>query len=150
MRATALKSAFCKGLLVILAAPCGLFPAEPVDALSQLASALSQNDSVNAIAVFDSKMAGYATVESNIEALVAQTDILCAIDIIEQKYVPNRDENPEKELSVDWYLQLKSQSPSGPEDRRRAQVTLRMKNVKGKWKITSMLPLTILAPLTVR
>ena len=55
--------------------------------LSQLASALSQNDSVSAIAVFDPKMAGYATVESNIEALVAQTDILCAIDIVEQKDV---------------------------------------------------------------
>jgi hypothetical protein len=136
------------GLLFLLAAS-PVFSADPLDAISQLASALSQNDSVNALAVFDSKMPDYGSIESDIGALVAQADILCAIDILGEKDVPVGNESPEKELSVDWFLQLKSQSPSGPTERRREQVTLRMKNIKGKWKITKILPLKILAPITI-
>src|SRR5438309_3720649 len=139
MRAIARRAVLFQmlGLLALLAAP--LFSAEPQDLIAQLASALSQNDSVNALAVFDSRMPGYSNIENNIGALVSQTDILCAIDILQEK-----DEGADKLLDVDWYMQLKSQAPSGPTERRRERVALRLSLLKGKWKITAFAPLKIL------
>jgi hypothetical protein len=131
------------GLLIFLAAP--LSSAEPQDAIAQLASALSQNDSVNALAVFDSKMPGYSEIESNIGALVTQADIVCAIDILEEK-----EEGAGKVLDVDWYMDVKSQAPSGPVQRRRERVALRMALLRGTWKITAISPAKILEPLDVR
>jgi hypothetical protein len=131
------------GLLVLLAAP--LFSAEPQDAVAQLASALSANDSVNALVVFDSNMPGYGAIESNIGALVSQADVVCAIDVIEEK-----DEGAVRILNVDWFMDLKSQTPSGPVQRRREMVTLRMSPLRGKWKIISISPIKILDPLPVR
>lgn len=138
------------GLVIATPGVC----ASPADAIAQLASALSQNDSVSALAVFDPKMPNYRTIEANISALVSQADILCAIDVLEDK-----DENDGKnvtpdgktglEMKVDWYIQLKSQVPSGPLERRRENVTLQMKIIGGKWKITGLSSLTILAPLNL-
>jgi hypothetical protein len=131
------------GLLIFVAAP--LFSAEPQDAIAQLASALSQNDSVNALAVFDSKMPGYSAIESNIGALVSQADIVCAIDVLEEK-----EEGTAKVLDVDWYMDVKSQAPSGPVQRRRERVSLRMILFHGNWKITAISPAKILEPLPIR
>jgi hypothetical protein len=139
MRAIAPK---VSGLLLLVAAP--LFCSEPVDAIAELASALSQNNSVNALQVFDSKMQGYSSIESNIEALVAQTDILCAIDIVDEK-----ETAAGRELDVDWYMQLKSQLPNGPTERRRERVILGMKLVRGQWKIASLSSARIIAPITL-
>jgi hypothetical protein len=131
------------GLLILVAAP--LFSAEPQDAIVQLSSALSQNDSVSALAVFNPKMPGYSEIESNIGALVSQADIVCAIDVLEAK-----EDGADKVLDVDWYMDVKSQAPSGPVERRRERVVLRMTLLRGKWKITTISPLKILEPLAVR
>jgi hypothetical protein len=140
--------------LLLLAAALSLFAqpvfcAEPAAALAQLASALSQNDAVNALAVFDPKMAGYGVIESNISALVSQSDVLCAIDILQEKDAAGQD-GSEKELDVDWYLQVKSQADPGNVERRRQTVVLRMRNFAGKWKITAISAPGIVAPVTVR
>lgn len=141
MRAIA-HSAF--GVLLLLSGSSALFPAEPVEALARLAEALSQNNATAALEVFDAKMPGYGALESNIEALVSQSDILCAIDVVEE-----RDAGEGKDLDVDWYLRVKSQSVSGPVERRRERVTLHIKLVGGKWKITSLSSPKILQPLSV-
>src|SRR5690242_13294641 len=53
--------------------------------IAKLASSLSQNDAVGALAAFDSRMKDYGSVESYINALVSQTDVLCAIDVVQDK-----------------------------------------------------------------
>jgi hypothetical protein len=131
------------GLLVLLAAR--LLSAQPQDVIAQLASALGGNDSVNALAVFDSNMPGYSALEDSIGALAAQADIVCAIDVLDEK-----DEGAAKVLEVDWYMDLVSKSPSGPAQRRRERVVLRMILLHGKWRINAISPVNILAPLPVR
>ena len=129
-------------LLLLGALP--IFPAEPADAIADLASALSQNNSVAALQVFDSKMPRYSTIESDIEALVAQTDVLCAIDVVEEKEVPGG-----REFDVDWYMDLKSQLPNGPSERRRERIILKFELIRGKWKIVAISSPKILAPITI-
>src|SRR5581483_942884 len=53
--------------------------------IAHLAASLSQNDSVGAMQAFDRGAKDYATIESSIEALVSQTEILCAIDPVQDK-----------------------------------------------------------------
>ncbi len=113
--------------------------------IARLAAALSRNDSVSAMETFDSKAHDYGAIESDIEALVAQADVLCAIDPVEDK--PSGDAH---EIDTDWYLQLKSQADAGPTERRRERVRMQLKQVRGQWRITMLSPLTILAPIRIQ
>jgi len=134
-------------LLLVLLLSCGTATAEdatPFTAVAALASALSQNDANAALAAFDPDMKERGAVERDITALAAQSDILCAIDVVDE-----RDQDGERVLDVDWYMRLQSQSPAGSTERRRQRVLLHVKKTKGKWKITAISPLAILAPLSI-
>jgi hypothetical protein len=152
MRITARNPGICPISLAILSALAGPLggqsPAPAVGAwmpaLAKLASSLSQNDAAGALEVFDSGMDAYGTIEANVGALAAQTDILCAIDVVEDK-----DDNGIQLLDVDWFMQLKSRADGGPTERRRQRVRLQMKQIRGKWKIISILPIGILDPIHI-
>jgi hypothetical protein len=113
----------------------------PYLALARLATALSQNDGPAALAEFDHSMPDYGAVESAIQALTAQTDVLCAIEIVEQK---------DSVADTDWYLQLKPRGEGGEAVRRRSRVSVTLREIRGKWRIVALTPLSILAPITVR
>jgi hypothetical protein len=145
MRTTGLSVA----LAVITASAC-ILPAlaaeqTPFASLANLASALSESDSDSALEVFDSQMKSYGEIERNIEAMTAQTDVSCSIDI-----VTDVEENGVHKLDLDWYMQLKSLNDDAQLERRRERVQVEMRQIKGKWKITSLTPLSILDPLRIR
>jgi hypothetical protein len=145
MRITGLRIGCVFGLLTFGSfAPAQTEDASAVALISKLASSLSQNDSAGALAAFDSHMKDYGTIQGDIEALVAQSEVLCAIDIVEDQQSADG-----RRLDVDWYMQLKSLASQGPTERRRERVAVEMKQIKGKWKITSVSPLTILAPIHI-
>ncbi len=131
-------------LYVFCAALCPAAEESPVPSLARLASALSRNDSVSALEVFDSSLPGYAGLEANLTALTAQTDILCALDV-----VSDMEADGVHTVDVDWYMQLKPQGDAGRVERRRERVTLKMKLFRGKWRITSLSPVSILSPVTL-
>jgi hypothetical protein len=136
--------------LAILAAGVTVLPApaaeqSPLVSLANLATALSESDSDTALDYFDSQMKGYRDLERNIEALTAQTDISCSIDV-----VTDMEENGVHKLDLDWYMQLKSIGDNGPLERRRERVLVEMRSFKGVWKITSLSPASILDPLLIR
>jgi hypothetical protein len=116
----------------------------PFTCLSKLATYLSQNSVPEALACFDPTMKDYAVIEADIEAIGAQTDVLCAIDIVEEK-----SEGDERKLDTDWYVELRSQADGGPVERRRERIQIEMKNFSKKWKIVGMSPVSILAPIHI-
>lgn len=117
----------------------------PFARLSKLAAYLSQNSVPEALSCFDAKMKDYAIIEGDIGALGAQTDVLCAIDVVEEK-----GEGDERKLDTDWYLQLRSQADGGPVERRRERVQIDMKKFSKKWKIVAMSPISILDPIHIQ
>jgi hypothetical protein len=119
-------------------------PATPFNAIAKLAADLSQSDVSGAVGAFDSSMKGYGSIEQNIASLVAQTEILSAIDVVEDV-----EKDGVHKMVLDWYLTLTLQSDNTRTERRREQVNVEMRQIKGKWKITSMSPLTILDPVNV-
>jgi hypothetical protein len=54
----------------------------PLAAIADLATDLSESDPDGVLRYFDSQMKDYGTIEADIEALTAQADISCAIDIV--------------------------------------------------------------------
>lgn len=113
----------------------------PSAVLARFATALSQGEAHDAMSAVDKTSPDYYRIESAVGALAAQTDILCAIEIVEDK-TPT--------LDTDWYLTLKPRGEGGETVRRRTRVTVAMRQVAGKWRIVSISPLTVLNPITVR
>ena len=143
MRTIGLSAAlavFGVGALPLLAAD-----QTPLASLANLATALSESDSDSALEYFDSQMKGYGDIERNIEAMTAQTDISCSIDI-----VTDTEENGVHKLDLDWYMQLKSIGDSAQLERRRTRVQVEMRQAKGKWIITSISPVSIFDPLRLK
>lgn len=130
---------------VLSAAPPCAAADDTLRALARLAEGLSQNDSGQALSVFDSGMKEFGTISADIEAIAAQAEVLCSIDIVDEK-----EEGAFHLLDVDWYMVLKSRTDGGPTERRRERVALRMALVKGRWKIVSIAPLRVLDPIAIR
>jgi hypothetical protein len=110
--------------------------------IASLANSLSENDGPGALSIFSSGISGYGEISGDLDALSSQTDVLCAIDIL----ADNETAGIHK-LDTDWYLQLKSRADGGPTERRRERVQLQMEMLKGKWRITAISSLNILAPI---
>jgi hypothetical protein len=133
--------------LVVFATGVFLLAAEktPLASLANLATALTDGDSDDALDLFDSKMSTYPEIEQKLEALTAQDDINCAIDI-----VTDEESNGVHKLDLDWFMQLKSQIDDSQLERRRERVQVEMRQIKGVWKVTSISPLTIFDPIQIR
>jgi hypothetical protein len=117
----------------------------PFSRLSKLASYLSENEAAQALECFDPAMKDYAAVEGYVRALGAQTDVLCAIDVISEEGTGEM-----RKLDTDWFVELRSQAEGGPVERRRERVKLEMRQFGSKWKIAAMAPVDILAPIRIQ
>jgi hypothetical protein len=133
--------------LAVLAAGILVLAAEqtPLASIARLATALSDGDADTALDYFDSQMKSYAEIEQKLEALAAQADISCAIDI-----VTDVEAEGVHKLDLDWLMQLKSQADDTQLERRRVRVQIEMREIKGVWKIISISPISILDSLHIR
>lgn len=116
----------------------------PVQAITDLASDLSHGDAPSAIAFFDPSVPRYSEIRGDIEAITAQGDVSCAIEV-----VSDNEKDGIHTLELDWLISLKPEGANALE-RRREQVHAEMRLVKGHWRITAFTPITILAPIHVQ
>jgi hypothetical protein len=131
---------FAAGVFSALAAP-----KTPLTALAALATALGENDPDGALEIFDSKMASYGQIEQKIEAVTAQDDISCSIEVVTDTEV-----NGVHKLDLDWLMHLKSQGAAAQVEERRERVQVEMRQIKDVWKITSIAPLRVLDPIEIK
>jgi ketosteroid isomerase-like protein len=132
---------------IVALAPVGVL-APPDSAvfsrIALLAANLNDKDEGGALGIFDSRMKEYGEIDNDIDALVTQNDVLCAIDI-----VSDRQTGGVHTLDLDWYFQLKSRADGGPTEQRRERVQATMEKVGGeqaKWKIVRLDSMKILSP----
>jgi hypothetical protein len=132
------------GLLLLFSLMAMAAEQTPLAAIADLATALSENDPDGVLRTFDSQMKEYGAIEANIEALTAQTDVSCAIDIVKDD-----ESNGVHKLDLDWFMELKSQGNNPQLERRRERVQIEMREIKGKWKIIALSPLSIFDPIKI-
>lgn len=131
-------------LSLLLGAALLAAPATPTSTLADLATDFSTGEGASAIGIFDSSMPGYGRISQNIDALTQQTEVSCEIDI-----VSDTETNGVHTLELDWIMLLKAMGDNTVSEKRRDQVKIEMRQIKGKWKITAMSPLTILDPIHI-
>jgi hypothetical protein len=132
-------------------------PDTPYTRISKLAAYLSDGESVGALEAFDKSMTRYGAIAEKIQALSAQTEVLCSIDVVEDKEADD-DASDVHHLDLDWYMVVKSKTDSALVERRRQRVAVTFqrvqvksgKNLVGVWRITSLSPEEVLAPLTIK
>ena len=148
MRTIALSVVLCA-----LAASAALRAASNADTpytrVSKLASYLSDGEPVGALEAFDKKMPGYSAVAADIQAMAAQSEVLCSIDVVQDKEAAD-DSSSVHHLDLDWYMMLKSRADEGLVERRRQRVAVTLEKEGRGWRITAISPEQILAPLAVR
>jgi hypothetical protein len=115
--------------------------AEVYKLFSDLASALSAGNAVAFMKWFDPKMEGYAKLEDDITALMAQDIVSASIEVVR-----NEGDAQRRTVDLDWYLVIISQQPTGPTVRRRQNVTCQLELRKKKWAIVSLKPLAFFTP----
>ena len=113
--------------------------------IANLATALSENDPDAALHAFDSNMKDYGAIEEKVEALAAQTEVSCAIEV-----VTDEESDGFHKLDLDWLMELKSQGDIPQIERRRERIHAEMRQIKGSWKITAISPISILDPIHLR
>jgi hypothetical protein len=127
------------------AASAAKAPETPVSVLSDLSGALSNNNPAGALSAFDHQMRSYGTIEQNVVAITAQDDVTSAIDVVSDEEAAGVHK-----LDLDWLLRLISRTDPNLLESRRVRVNVEMRQIKGRWKITAMEPVSILDPLRVR
>ncbi len=132
-------------LAEVFAGPMLADSEEAQELLAAMASALSEGNAIAFLSALDRDMPGYASIESSVTALTDQTDIVCSIDTLKE----GGDDNI-RSAEVDWFMQLRSKAGTGPVERRRRIVTVKLAKRNKKWKIVAFDPAEILAPLTVK
>lgn len=119
-----------------------------------MASYLSDGEAVGALEAFDKNMARYGAIAEALGALTAQTEVLCKIDVVADKEADS-ESSAVHHLDLDWFMMLKSRGDSGLVERRRLRVAVtlqlfREKSGVGVWRITSLSPEQIFAPITIK
>jgi hypothetical protein len=139
--------------LLLFSAVVAMDADTPYIRISRLASYLSDGETIGALEAFDKGMKGYGVIAENIAALSAQTEVLCSIDVVSDKEADQPDASVHH-LDLDWYMMLKSRADTALIERRRQRVAVTLQRFDDKtgrvWRITSLSPEQILAPLIIR
>jgi hypothetical protein len=122
--------------------------------LAKLAMYISSGDAVSALESFDKNMPRYGVIAEDLQALAAQADVTCSIDPVSDKEADDALSDVHH-LDLDWFVMLKSRLDPNLVERRRQRVAVTMHLFKsgsgpGAWRITSLAPETILAPIVIR
>ena len=118
---------------------------EILDFLGALAAALSEGNASAFLDRVDHAMPDYDKLEQYIDALTAEDEVSCSIDILKQE-----GDDQAQTLQLDWLLQIHPRELVGSVEQRRQTVRCRIERKKKKWKIVALEPITLFAPPAVR
>ena len=118
------------------------------DLIGDAASALSNGNASGFLEAFDPKMPGYEGLRADVAALVAETParteregIFCSIGPVSDK-----GDDHERELELDWILDIRQRQAAIGATRRQQNVKIRVEKQGKKWRIVSFDPAGFFAP----
>jgi hypothetical protein len=115
--------------------------AEVADFVASMAAALIDDNAAAFLKAFDKKCPDYDKLSSYIPALLSQGSVSSSIE-----FLKDEGDDTQRTVELDWYLEIKSEAPSGPVVRRRKAIQCKLEKQKGKWKVTSISPSAFFAP----
>ena len=134
-----------RGLLMLFATPLLGETSAPVFAvLTSMASSLSEGNPAGFLKYLDHGMATYSRIEANVNSLTSQCEIVCSLDVLTEQLDGDKDL-----VDLDWFMQLRSKAEDGPLERRRELVKAELRKQGKHWKVVSLEPNEVLAPLKI-
>ena len=112
-----------------------------IDVCAGMAAALSDHNVSAFMKNFDKDMPAYDTLKNQIQALMTGADLTSSIE-------PIKDDGDEAKRTADfdWYLQIRSQYPTGPIVNRREIIHCELRKQGKHWKVVSLQPMEFFAP----
>src|SRR6185437_13936094 len=110
---------------------------------------ISAGDATSALEAFDKSLKNYGKISEDLNALSSQADVLCSIDVVEDKEADNASADIHH-LDLDWFMTLTAKADPGQTQTRRQRVAVTIQRSGTKWRITALTPDNILAPITIK
>ena len=107
-----------------------------------LASGLSEGNAELFVHALDPAMPGYQDLAANVRALVAQADVLAAIE-----FVTRKGDDTHQDLQLDWFLEITAKADPMKLVRRREMVKCRLEKQKKKWRVVALEPVKLFQPI---
>ncbi|MBI4904707.1 MAG: hypothetical protein HY820_13790 [Acidobacteria bacterium] len=108
--------------------------------LGNLANLLSGENASEFLRTFSRELRD--KLDSRIWTLVRTAEVSSSVDILELKA-----EGATRELTVDWFLDLKPHATSNPSVQRRQQIRMRIEKAKKGWSIVALEPHDFFRPI---
>ncbi len=93
------------------------------------------------MSAFSKEMPDYATLESNVTALVRQAEVSSSIQTVSED-----GDDQARTIDLDWVLEVRSLEQDGPIVRRREVIHCELRKEKKHWKIVALKPIDFFAP----
>jgi hypothetical protein len=123
---------------------CLLALAEPsslLELFASMAQALSAGNPTDFLAPFDRRMPDYRKLETQIFALLNQAEVTSSVELLQ-----DQGDDQRRRVELDWILEIRSDLPAGPSERRRQLLKAVLTRQGKSWKIVSLEPLSFFAP----
>jgi hypothetical protein len=133
------RRAFLLGGLAMLKSPSLL------DLFTSMAQALSAGSPSEFLAPFQRSMPGYRQLESQVFALLNQAEVASSVELVQ-----DQGDDQRHQVELDWILEIRSNLPDGPSERRRQLLKVTLTRRGKNWRIVSLDPLDFFAPLANR
>jgi hypothetical protein len=117
---------------------------EVFELFTTLASRLSAGDAAGFLDGFDRAMPGYEQFRASVAGLLAQAEVQSSIE-----FRSNEGTDAARSVEIDWFLQIKERYETGAVTRRREIVKCRVEKAGRRWKVFSLEPQSLFAPVTV-
>jgi hypothetical protein len=114
---------------------------EVFNVFQSIANGLSEGDAGPFVRALDPAMPGYQKLTDNVRALVAQTGILSAIEVLTEK-----GDAGHQDVQLDWFLEITGKGDPMSLVRRRELVKCKLEKQKKKWRIVSLEPVSLFEP----
>ena len=113
--------------------------AEVLNVFTSAAEALINDDATSFLDRFDRDMPGYATLQNNVQGLLATYDVGSTIEEI-----TDEGDDRKRTVELDWLLILKQKGATNSPQQTRRQVVKCTVERRGKqWKITALEPVDL-------
>jgi hypothetical protein len=114
------------------------------DLFTTIASWMSAGDAGAFLDGFDKTMPGYEQFRANVTGLLAQAEVHSSIE-----FRRNEGSDTARSVEIDWFLQIKERYETGAVTRRRGIVKCRVEKAGRRWKVFSLEPQSLFAPVKV-
>lgn len=111
--------------------------ADIVDRVAAIASALSDDNPAGFMAVFDKEMPDYDLLQSEVAALVDQSEIESDVETLKDE-----GDDRQRKVDLDWFLELRGRGPDRPLVHRRQVLHCEFRKEGKKWRIVALSPVT--------